>query len=153
LGYIGSCVDVTERKEAESEARRAQQELEHFSRVSTLGALAGSLAHELNQPLGSILINAETAQGLLNNGRPGLDKAREILNDIIADDRRAGEVISRMREMLRKGKTQVAPLELNLVIWDVLGLMHGELVSQRRRASLRTCRSFGLTASNFSRCS
>jgi PAS domain S-box-containing protein len=144
LGYIGSCVDVTERKEAESEARRAQQELAHVSRVSTLGALAGSLAHELNQPLGSILINAEAAQRVLNDGRSGLEEARVILNDIIAEDRRAGEVISRMREMLRKGETQVAPLELNLVIGEVLGLMHGELISRRVKTTTQLAQELPL---------
>jgi PAS domain S-box-containing protein len=131
LGYIGSCVDVTERKEAESEAQQARQDLAHVSRVASLGALAGSLAHELNQPLGSILINAEAAQHVLDDGRSGLNKAREILNQIISEDRRAGEVISRLRQMLRKGEVQLAPLELNQVIEEVLGLMHGEMASRR----------------------
>jgi PAS domain S-box-containing protein len=137
LGYIGSCVDATERKDAEAEARRAYQELAHVSRVSTLGELAGSLAHELNQPLAAILSNAQAAQRFLKDGRAGLDEMREILNDIVVQDRRAGEVIVRMRAMLRKGEIQVTPLQLNEVIEDVLGLMHAELISRRVTISRR----------------
>jgi PAS domain S-box-containing protein len=131
LGYIGSCVDVTERKLAESEAQQARQELAHVSRVSTLGELAGSLAHELNQPLAAILSNAQAAQRFLNDGGAGLAEVRAILNDIVAEDRRAGEVIVRMRAMLWRGETQMAPLDLNHVIREALGLMHSELVSRR----------------------
>jgi PAS domain S-box-containing protein len=128
LGYIGSCVDITERRNAESEAQRMRQDLAHVSRVSTLGELAGSLAHELNQPLTAILSNAQAAQRFLSNGHNGLSEVREILQDIVEEDRRAGEVIVRMRAMLRKGETQMGPVGLNPVIWETLGLMHSELV-------------------------
>jgi C4-dicarboxylate-specific signal transduction histidine kinase len=85
----------------------------------------------LNQPLAAILSNAQAAQRFLNDGGAGLDEVRAILNDIVAEDRRAGEVIVRMRAMLRRGETQMAPLDLNQVIREALGLMHSELVSRR----------------------
>jgi two-component system sensor kinase FixL len=90
----------------------------------------------LNQPLAAILSNAQAAQRYLNSDHADLDEVREILKDIVAEDRRAGEVILRMRAMLLKGETHVAPLELNQVIGEVLGLMRSELLS--RRVTTRT---------------
>src|SRR5262249_16862247 len=97
LGYIGSCVDITERRRAEMEAQRSREELAHMSRVTTLGELGGSLAHELNQPLAAILSNAQAASHYLENGSTNLGEVREILRDIVDEDRRAGEIITRMR--------------------------------------------------------
>jgi len=148
LGYIGSCVDVSERKHAEAEAQRAHQELARVSRVSTLGELAGSLAHELNQPLAAILCNAQAGQRFLKDGRASLDEIQEILNDIILQDRRAGEIIVRIRAMLRKGEIQVTPLELNKVIWDVLGLMHVELLSRKVTISTRLAQDLPLVSAD-----
>jgi len=127
-GYIGSCVDVTERKHAESEALQLRRELAHVGRVSTLGELAGSLAHELNQPLTSILSNAQAAQRFLSFAPADLNEVRPILKDIVGEARRAGEVIVRMRAMLKKGEAQMLPLDLNLVIPEVLRLIHSEAV-------------------------
>jgi PAS domain S-box-containing protein len=128
LGYIGSCVDVTERKQAESEVQTWRQELAHFSRVSTMGELAGSLAHELNQPLTSILFNTQTAQRFLNNTPLDLGELQEILGDIASEDRRAGEVIVRIRAMLKKGQAQMSPQKLNDIIDEVITMVHSELV-------------------------
>jgi PAS domain S-box-containing protein len=128
LGYVGSCVDVTERKRAETEAQRWQRELAHVTRVSTLGELAGSLAHELNQPLTAILSNAQAAQRMLNSTAKYPQELREALADIVEEDRRAGEVILRMRAMLKKGETKMAPLDLNQIIGEVLRLLHSELL-------------------------
>jgi PAS domain S-box-containing protein len=128
VGFIGSCVDITERKEAESELQRTRQELAHVSRVSTLGELAGSLAHELNQPLTAILSNVQAAQRFLNAAPGSLDEVREILRDVAEEDRRAGEVIVRMRAMLKKGEAQMIPQDLNDLIGEVVRLMHSELV-------------------------
>ncbi|PWU19349.1 MAG: hypothetical protein C5B50_06770 [Verrucomicrobia bacterium] len=128
LGYIGSCVDVTERKQAETEAQRARQELAHLNRVSTLGELAGSLAHELNQPLTAILSNAQAAQHVMGDGPADLGVLRSILTDIVQEDRRAGEVIARMRGMLKNGEAKMMPLDISQIVGEVLGLLHSELI-------------------------
>jgi PAS domain S-box-containing protein len=127
-GYIGSCVDVTERRAAEAEAERSRQELAHMGRVSTLGELSGSLAHELNQPLAAIVGNAQAAQRFMNATPPDLEEVGAILEDVFAEGRRAGEVIVQMRSLLKKGEMQMLPLDLNTLIGEVLELMHSELV-------------------------
>jgi PAS domain S-box-containing protein len=130
LGYIGSCVDVTAQKQAEADLQETRRELAHVSRVSTLGELAGSLAHELNQPLTAILSNAQAAQRYLQNVPADLDGVREILKDVVEEDRRAGEVIVRMRAMLKKGEVQMGPQDLNDLIGQVITLMRSELVAR-----------------------
>jgi PAS domain S-box-containing protein len=128
LGYIGSCVDVTERRRAETEAQRSRDELAHMSRVTTLGELGGSLAHELNQPLTAILSNAQAASRYLDNGHSNLNEVREILHDIVEEDRRAGEIITRMRAMLKKEEAKMLPQDLNRIIGEVLGIMRSEFL-------------------------
>ncbi|WP_240360898.1 histidine kinase dimerization/phospho-acceptor domain-containing protein [Pyxidicoccus caerfyrddinensis] len=91
-------------KLAEMEARRTLEQLAHVSRVSALGELAASLAHELNQPLAAILSNAQAARRLLNATPAELDEVREALGDISSDSKRAGEVIHRMRALLKRGE-------------------------------------------------
>ena len=120
IGYRGTDTDVTARKQAEAEALRQRAELAHVARVSTMGELAASVAHELNQPLGAILANAEAADLFLNQNPPALDELRDILADIRKDDERASEVIRRMRALLRKHELERLPLEINSVVEDVL---------------------------------
>ena len=122
-------VDITERKQAELEAEQQRQLLTHVTRVATLGELSGALAHELSQPLTSILSNAQAAQRLLAREAVDLAEVREILKDIVDDDRRAGAVIHRWRTLLRKGETLLQPLDLNEMINEVLRLAHSELVA------------------------
>jgi two-component system, LuxR family, sensor kinase FixL len=95
-------VDVTARKLDEAEMARLRADLAHAGRVSTMAQLASSLAHELNQPLGAILRNAEAAQLLLQASPPDLEEVHAILSDICKDDHRAGEVIDRMRALLKR---------------------------------------------------
>jgi signal transduction histidine kinase/integral membrane sensor domain MASE1 len=111
-----------ERRRAEEDARRSRDELAHFLRVSTVGELTTSLAHELNQPLTAILANAQAARQLLES-KQDHDEMREILTDIIEEDKRAGEVIRRLRELLRKGAPEYAPLDLTVLAAEVLGLV------------------------------
>ena len=122
-GAVISQTDITERKRAEIDAQRSRAELAHFTRVSTMGELAASLAHELNQPLTGILANAQAAQRFLDARSPDLGEIRAILADIVDDDKRAGEVIQRLREFLRKGQAEVIPVDLNMVIRDVARLL------------------------------
>jgi two-component system sensor kinase FixL len=123
----GVVIDITDRKQAQSEVENMRKELAHVSRVSIMGELAGSLAHELNQPLAAILSNAQAARWLLD--APGLDVAQmaEIMDDIIRDDKRAGEVIHRLRGMLQK-RDHVASetIDVNEVAQDVARLLNSE---------------------------
>ncbi|HSF04691.1 MAG TPA: MASE1 domain-containing protein [Methylomirabilota bacterium] len=127
-GAVVSHTDVTERKRIELDAQRSRQELAHFTRVSTMGELTASLAHELNQPLTGILANAQAARRYLDASPPDLVEVQEILGDIIEDDKRAAEVIQRLRDFLRKGESQQIPLDLNAVIRDVAKLVSSDAV-------------------------
>ena len=126
----GVSLDITERKAAELEAGQHRAELTHLTRVTTLSELSGSLAHELNQPLAIILSNAQAAQRLLVQAPPDVEEVRDILTDIVAEDRRAGEVIKRLRALLKRGETVLLPLSLNDVITEVLELANAELIER-----------------------
>jgi signal transduction histidine kinase/putative methionine-R-sulfoxide reductase with GAF domain len=127
-GAVVSHTDITERKLAELEVQRSRHELAHFTRVSTIGALAASLAHELNQPLTGILANAQAALRLLTATSPDLVEIRSILSDIVDDDKRAREVIRRLRGLLRKDEVQFGLLELNALIRDVTKLLGSDAI-------------------------
>ena len=129
LGYIGSAIDVSERKRTELELQQRRNELAHLSRVAMLGELSGSLAHELNQPLTSILSNAQAAQRFLAREDADLHELGEILKDIVSEDKRAGEVIHRLRLLLKKGEVQQQRLDLNDVVQDVLKLVRSDLIN------------------------
>jgi C4-dicarboxylate-specific signal transduction histidine kinase len=122
--------DITQQKQAELEARELRDNLTHLTRVNTLSALSGSLAHELNQPLGIILTNAQAAQDLLLQEPPDLAEVQAILADIVTADRRAGEVIERLRSLLKRGQVFLQPLPLNQVIEEVLHLTRADLIGR-----------------------
>jgi signal transduction histidine kinase len=132
LLVLASIVDITERKLAELEAARQRHELTHLARVTSLGELSSSLAHELTHPLTAILSNAQAAQRFLANDDVDLNELREILNDIVAEDQRAGEVIHRLRSLLKKGESQkhCDDVDINEVARDVLKLMRNDLINQ-----------------------
>lgn len=134
--------DVTERKREQLELQQQRRELTHLSRVVVLGELSGALAHELNQPLTAILANAEAAQRFIERGPLDLDELRAILADIVAQDRRAGEVISRLRQLLHSGETNRQPLGVNEMLTETIRLLESDLVSQR--VTLRTELADGL---------
>jgi PAS domain S-box-containing protein len=133
--------DVTERKRNESMLHEQQRELAHLSRVAALGELSGALAHELNQPLAAILTNARAAQRMIARNQPNAADLREILEDIAADDRRAGEVISRLRSFLRKSEIQPRPLRLSDIVSEVLSLVHSDLIQRRISVDSHVSRS------------
>jgi PAS domain S-box-containing protein len=127
----GASLDITKRKQAEEQVARQRTELAHLSRVSTLGELSGSIAHELNLPLTSILSNAQAAQRVLTNGNADLAEVRDILSDIVSEDKRASEVIHRLRQWLKKDDVQQHSLQINEVVHDVLKLIHSDLVNHK----------------------
>lgn len=128
IQIVKSCRDVSERLRTEEEMRKLRQELAHVGRVATMGELAASLAHELNQPLTAISSNASAAQRFMEKTPPNLDEVREALEDIIKDDHRAGEVIRRLRALLKKGELERAPLNINGVAEELVLLLHSEAV-------------------------
>ena len=136
-------VDITERKRAEEELhqkevslREAQTELAHVSRVTTMGELAASIAHEVNQPLAGMVTNASASLRWLSRDSPNLDEAREAIRRIIRDGNRAGDVISRMRALFKKASKTKERLDINEAINEVVILAQSEV--QRNRVSLQT---------------
>ena len=128
--FEGFIADITERKQAEQELQQQRDELAHLSRVTMLGELSGALAHELNQPLTAILSNAQAAQRFLAHDPPVLAELRDILADIVAEDQRAGEVIRRLRLLLKKSEFRHQSLDLNDVVQEVLKLVRNDLVNR-----------------------
>jgi signal transduction histidine kinase len=116
-------LDVTKRRQDEAAARRDLSEIAHLDRVAAMGQLASSIAHELNQPLAAILTNAQAANRLLAQRHPDIAELAACLADIISDDRRAAEVIRRMRQLLKKTDVSTLPLALNDLVANTIGLV------------------------------
>jgi signal transduction histidine kinase len=134
---MGVVLDVTGRKQAEAELRRHRDELAHVSRVTAMGELAGSLAHELNQPLSAILANAQAAEHYLSGGHADLDEVRNIVHDIVDSDKRASEIIRRIHVLVKKDAPQhFVPLEPAALIHEIVRLVHGDAASRRVRLSV-----------------
>jgi signal transduction histidine kinase len=123
------------RRRAEMELQRNREALAHVARVATVGELTTSVAHELNQPLGAILSNAEAAEMFLMADPPALDEVRNILADIRNDDQRAGEVIRRMRSLLRKQELAPKSIEINEAVEEVLKLL--SIDASARKVSIK----------------
>ena len=119
------------RRQAELEAERLRQDLAHVGRVSTVGELTASLAHDLSQPLGAILNNAQAAQRLLEADPVSLEEISEILRDIVEDDKRAAAVIQRLRGLLKKGDLERVSLDPNEVVSEVVRLAKGDAAARR----------------------
>ena len=128
---LGIAMDITREKEAAAEAQLQREELAHLSRVATVSALSGSLAHELGQPLSSILINAQTGQHCMDKEVPDLPEVRAILADIVTANRRALEIIDRLRTMLRRGVVSLQPVSVNESLEELLGLTRSDLIARR----------------------
>ena len=119
------------RQLAEVQSRQRMAELAHVNRFSTAGELTASIAHEINQPLGSILTNAETAQAILKSPSPDIAELKDIVNDILQDDRRATEVIRRMRSLLKKAPFELKNLDLNDVVRDTIEFLSSLAVGRK----------------------
>jgi PAS domain S-box-containing protein len=134
--FIGALQDVTDSKLAEEALDRARSDLAHVSRVTTLNALTGSIAHEVNQPLSGIITNAGTCLRMLDGDPPNIDGARETARRTLRDGNRAADVISRLRALFSKKEFTLEPLDLNEATQEVIALSVSDL--QRNRVTLRS---------------
>jgi two-component system sensor kinase FixL len=141
---LASVSDITERRNAEQESAQQRTELAHLSRVAVLGEMSASLAHELNQPLTAIVSNAQAALRFLDGGPEQRAELHDTLRDIAASGTRAGDVIRRLRALLKKEEAQRLPLDVNQLISDVLQLYRSDLIS--RGVSVRFELEHGLPA-------
>jgi PAS domain S-box-containing protein len=128
--------DITERKRAEDALQEARDALLRVSRVMTLGELSASIAHEINQPLGAIVANGSACLRLLAAEKPDLEEARETIEDVISDGRRASAVLGRVRQLAKKSAPERAPVDVNGAISEVLSLTQQEL--RRNQVAART---------------
>lgn len=136
---LGTMVDVTERKRAEEAHDRVRQleaDLAHITRVSTVGELTASLAHEIKQPIGAAVTNAEACVRLIDREEPDLVEAREAALDMVKDCRRAADTIDRVRSLYQKGASQLETVELNQVIEEMVHMMAVE--ANRHAVTIRT---------------
>lgn len=125
----GVVFDITARKRAELDVQQKQEEITHLSRVTMLGELSGALTHELNQPLTAILSNAQAAQRFLARDPVDLDEVRAILRDIVDEDKRAGEVIWRLRRLFEKSPTLRENIDLNELVAEVALILRNDLIN------------------------
>jgi two-component system, LuxR family, sensor kinase FixL len=133
LRLLGVSLDITRRKLAELEAQTHRNEAAHLLRVASLGELSSALAHELKQPLTAIMSNVEVVQVLLARDDFDLQEVRDILKDIVADDKRAADIINHLHVLMKRGEYRPRPVEANQLIRDVLHLMNQELTSRSVR--------------------
>jgi C4-dicarboxylate-specific signal transduction histidine kinase len=128
---MAALVDVTAIRHAEEALRQAQAALAHVTRVMTVAEIAASIGHELNQPLSAIVMSGSAGRRLLLADPPKVAEAREAMERIVKDGRRAGDVIDRIRLLLRKGEPKKEPLDLNEVIHETLTLTRHELAQHQ----------------------
>jgi PAS domain S-box-containing protein len=136
IEFVGAAMDVTAAKEAEEELRQAQADLAHVNRVTTMGELTASLAHEVNQPIAAAVTNAQTCVRWLAGDIPNLDKARAAAMRIVEDGTRAADIINRIRQFFTKGAPQRESVDVNDLIREMIVLMRGE--ATRYAISVRT---------------
>ena len=137
--FVGIVMDVTERKRAEEERERLQQlqgDLAHINRVTTMGELTASLAHEVNQPIAAAVTDANTCLRWLKRDHPDVEEAREAASRVVKDATRAAEIISRVRMLFKKGTAQRALVDVNEIIQEMIVLLRSE--ATRYSISIRT---------------
>jgi signal transduction histidine kinase len=128
IAYV--LVQSRRRRAAEAEAAEQRRQVAHLTRVSVLGELSGAIAHEISQPLTAILSNAEAALELLEHKSPDLSEIREAISDIVHEDNRAGDVIERLRGLLKKGEHKSEAVDLNELVKSTITLLHSELIGR-----------------------
>ena len=133
---LGVAIDITGLRQADQQIVQQRSELAHMARVASVNQLASSLAHELSQPLGAILRNAEAGELFLQDPEPDLAEVRTLLADIRMDDQRAGAVIDRMRSLLKRRSAEDGFLDVPLLVADVLALVRPEADARKVRLAL-----------------
>jgi hypothetical protein len=136
IEYIGAVLDITQRRESEEALEKVRSELGAMARVTSLGALTASIAHEVNQPLSGIITNAGTCLRLLSEDPPNISVARETARRTIRDGNRAAGIITRLRSLFKNAERKPEPVDLNEAAREVLALMAGDL--RRARVTPRT---------------
>ena len=126
IEFVGAVMDVTERKQAEEALRQAQAELAHVNRVTTMGELTASLAHEVNQPIGAAVTDANTCLRWLTRDHPDVEEARAAAARAVKDGTRAAEIISRIRLLFKKSAPERELVDVNEVIPEMIVLLYGE---------------------------
>jgi C4-dicarboxylate-specific signal transduction histidine kinase len=129
--FFGAVMDITAATLAEQQLQRAQSELAYVTRIVSLGEMTASIAHEINQPLAAIVTNGEASLFWLHNEVPQIDEATAAVKRIIADGKRAGDIVQRVRALVKKTDQQKIPLKLNDVVADVLPLVRREITEHR----------------------
>jgi signal transduction histidine kinase len=133
---LACLVDISDRVKAQAMLTQVQSEFAHAARVSMLGELTASIAHEVNQPLGAILTNGEAALRWINRPEPDINELRSLSERTVADARRAADIISRIRNMAARGESEKVPLSVNTVVEEVMIFLGPELKRHRVRAEL-----------------
>ncbi len=139
LQFVGVAMDVTERKQADEERQRLRQaetDLAHISRVNMMGHLTASLAHEINQPIGAAVANAEACLQFLDRDQPDVAEAREAAFEMARDARRAAAIIDRVRSLYGKGSSQKEIVDVNEVILEMALMLHNQ--ARRYSVTMRT---------------
>ncbi len=131
LGYIGSCIDITARKQAELDHQLQHMELARVGRVTLMGELAASLAHEINNPIGAMVTNAGAGQRLIQSGQFETEELRELLGDIVADGHRAREVIQGIRNMVRRSDASRSLIGMDEIIADLLRIVRADALARK----------------------
>lgn len=126
----GTVQDITEEKKQEEKTRILREELMHISRVATMGEFTAALAHEINQPILAIMSNAQAAQRFLAKENPDLKEIGEILSDIVKDDKWAGDIIARLKALLKKTESEFTKVNINNLIRDIIPIIHSEMVTK-----------------------
>jgi PAS domain S-box-containing protein len=127
---LASVIDITARKQAELEHQRQNMELARVGRVAVMGELAASLAHEVNNPIGAIVANASAGQRLIAAGKIGTEELNELLADIVADGRRAGDIVQGIRNMVRKGEARRSLIQIDDIIRELLRIVHADAIGR-----------------------
>ena len=127
IKWYGTGIDIEDRRRAEESLRQAQADLAHVNRVTTMGELTATLAHEVNQPIAAASINANVCLRLLKRDEPDLEEASRAATRMVGDVNRAAEVISRVRQFFRKGSPLREPVDLNELIRGMTGILRNEL--------------------------
>jgi signal transduction histidine kinase len=142
LEFVGAVTDVTERTRSEEALRQMQAHLAHLNRVSTMGELTASLAHEIKQPIGAAVTNAGACLLLLGHDQPDLGEAREAASEMIKDARRAADIVDRVRLLFQKRSSQLEVADVNQIVGEMVVMLQNE--ANRHLVTMRTDLAEGL---------